>query len=315
MALPASGSIKLSDVNTELGLTSTAAITLGTAGVRTLFGIGSGGIKLGDGYGKANEFGFTIASNASNVDVATAATAAGWNGSSKLVVTIDSGVYVSASSTGNAALTVSGTFAGGVELVNNGYIVGMGGAGGSATAYSGGSGSAGGLALSASSAITITNNGTIAGGGGGGGAGGTSVHLIPSYYSWAGGGGGGGGRSGLTNSSAGSSYSTYKHYYENGSPYGAGTATAGTLATAGSKASGGGIPGYGANGDYYLYGGNGGNGGGWGSSGSNGSSAYGNVGGGGANNGGGAGGSAGGAVSGNSNITWVSTGTRLGSIA
>jgi hypothetical protein len=38
MALPASGAISLSAVNTELGLSATAQITMNDTAVRTLFG-------------------------------------------------------------------------------------------------------------------------------------------------------------------------------------------------------------------------------------------------------------------------------------
>jgi hypothetical protein len=55
MALPASGAISLGAVNTELGLSSTAAISLGGTSVRTLYGISSGAIRLAaDGYNKSN---------------------------------------------------------------------------------------------------------------------------------------------------------------------------------------------------------------------------------------------------------------------
>jgi hypothetical protein len=54
MALPASGAISLSAVNTELGLSATAAIGMNDSAVRTLFGVASGAIGMGDGYGKAN---------------------------------------------------------------------------------------------------------------------------------------------------------------------------------------------------------------------------------------------------------------------
>jgi len=54
MALPESGPISMSMVNTELGYSATAVITLNDAAVRTLFGKSSGAIALSDGYGKSN---------------------------------------------------------------------------------------------------------------------------------------------------------------------------------------------------------------------------------------------------------------------
>ncbi len=63
MPLPSSGPISLSQVNTELGLSSTATISMGNSNVRTLFGVPSGAISMSNGYGKANQFAFTISSN------------------------------------------------------------------------------------------------------------------------------------------------------------------------------------------------------------------------------------------------------------
>lgn len=297
MALPSSGPISLSDVNVELGLSATAQISLNDSAVRALFGIGSGAIDMNTGYGKANQFAFTISSNQTNANLATLATNAGWNGTSKVVATIGSGIYISSSSTGTPALTVNGSFAGGVDLINNGYIVGMGGNGGSANS---GVGSSGGTALSVSSAISITNNGTVAGGGGGGGAGGWG-RITDGYqaYRYANGGGGGGGRSSAAANSSGGT--------------GGGTGGAGTVSSAGSGGGGSSVSNYG--GSYgSAVGGGGGSGGNWGSNGSGGGSGYitGGIGGG---SGGGGGGAGGIAVSGNSNVTWVATGTRLGSLA
>lgn len=287
MALPSSGAISLGQVNTELGVSATATRSLNDSTTRTLFGVASGAISLSQGYGKANQFAFTIATNQVNANLRSLALAAGWNGTSKVVATINSGVWVYSNSTGTPALTVSGSFPGGAEIINNGNIVGMGGAGGNG-ANTISAGGAGGTALSVVSVATaVRNNATIAGGGGGGGgsAGYNDCSSDPKtgavYCSFSGGGGGGGGRSGLTNSAGGLRGSgSY-----NGNAGAAGTSSApglGGLAWAGWR---------------------GGSGGAWGSAGAVGAS------------GGASGGAGGAAVTGNSNITWLATGTRLGGIS
>jgi hypothetical protein len=54
MTLQASGAISFSDINTELGLSSTSQISMNDAAVRTLFSQASGAISMTAGYGKSN---------------------------------------------------------------------------------------------------------------------------------------------------------------------------------------------------------------------------------------------------------------------
>lgn len=159
--------------------------------MRTLAGVASGAISLSNFYGKANAFAATITTNQLNLNLQTWALANGWNGTVAATITIGSGVYIWSNLTGTPALTINGSWPGGLTLVNNGYIMGMGGDGG----YTGGTGyvyvnpQAGGPAISISTtSVSIQNNSYIAGGGGGGGG------------TW-GGGGAGGGRGGSDSAS------------------------------------------------------------------------------------------------------------------
>jgi hypothetical protein len=306
MTLPASGPISFNAINVELGVAGTTTANINQASYRTLAGVPSGTISLSNFYGKTNQFAFTISSNQTNANLRTLAVNAGWNQSSKVVATINSGVYVSSNGTGTPALTVNGSFPNGVDLVNSGFIVGMGGNGGAGAAgapfRNGSAGASGGLALSVSVGVTITNNGTIGGGGGGGGGGrGAFVDVgtpkAPNYVYSGGGGGGGGRSSNAANSSGGSGAPG-----SNGAPGAAGGS--GTVSAAGSGGQGGIL----ISGQYA---GSGGNGGGWGTSGSSGTQNASYPSGPGPYSGGGGGG----AVAGNSNITWVAFGTRLGGIS
>jgi hypothetical protein len=146
-------------------------------------------------YGKSAAFTFTISSNITNANLRTLAVAAGWNQSSAVTATIASGVYVYSTSTGTPALTINGSWPGGVTLVNNGFIMGMGGNGMDKTTIYGNTAVAqpGGNAISLGVNVTITNNSYIGGGGGGGGS-----YFRDGYAAnmCTGGGGAGGGRGG-----------------------------------------------------------------------------------------------------------------------
>lgn len=314
MALPSSGPISLDDVNIELGSPSGTTRSMNDSSLRSLFGVSSGAIAMSDGRGKSNSYAFSINSPATDLNLRSAALSAGWGGSSAVVATISPGVEISSSSTGTPALTVDGSFPGGVSLINNGSIYGRGGNGGNGqslytympskvTLYSytpGTDGGGGGPALYASVPVSVTNAGTIAGGGGGGGAGAVRQYDNSKVSAYSGGGAGGGGigvsTGGTGGSTSGGGYvsNTGRGIYHGGpaSPGGSGT-----LYAAGSGSPSG----------YHNYfstptgywGQTGGNGGSYGSSGS--ASNY-------------AGGGAGPAVNGSSLITWVSTGNRYGPI-
>lgn len=323
MTLPSSGQISISQINAEFGRGNNLNAYRGTTWYTDAGGSGtfpSGAISMSDFWGKratSPTFSFTISTNQTNANLRTLAINAGWNQSSAVIATISSGVYVSSSSTGSAALTVNGSWPSGVTLVNNGYIVGMGGAGGtgagstSEALIAGSAGSAGGLALSVQSYVTIANNGTIGGGGGGGGGG--SARRADwcdkagcTTWTRAGGGGGGGGRSGATSSGGGAAGPTWRG--RSSSSYNATAGSSGTTSSGGS----GGAGGYAS--FERCYGGTGGSGGTWGASGGTGATGSSTAGLAGEPTPGYSGGGAGAAVSGNGYISWSATGTRLGAI-
>ena len=288
MGLPASGAISLNDVNVELGNTATAQIDMNSAAVRGLLGIASGAISMSDGYGKSSQFSFSITSNVNNANLATLATNAGWNGSSALVATINAGVYCNSTHYLAYGMIINGSFPGGVTLINNGYIVGRGGNGGrGATSSNAGAGNTGGTALVIQSPVSIYNYGTIAGGGGGGGGGSSTYWSDKGSGGYAQGGGGGGGASGLS-ASVGAAY---------GPSQGGGNNTYGNGAL-GQWTSGG-----------YGRAGTGGRGGARGAAGLSGSSSTGRI-----SLAFAPGGAGGLATSGQSNVTWLATGTRIGGL-
>lgn len=165
-------------------------------------------------------------------------------------VQVDAGVYVYSTSTATPGMvTGTASVAGTLILINNGYIYGAGGAGGSTTPGCRDKqvGFPGGTALQLEQDLTVDNNGSILGGGGGGGSGNNHYE---DYCSKSGctcttshtGGGGGG-----------------------GAPYGAGglagtKCCSGYQGTAGAAGSltGGGTRGCGCNCNDRLTGGNGG---------------------------------------------------------
>lgn len=221
-----------------------------------------------------------ISSDTANYVLNTAKVTGYKPGATDVILTINSGVTVSSASTGSYAFTVDTSWSTGdtITIVNNGVIIGRGGNGGPGAYTNFGPdapGGSAGPALLVQRAVSINNVNRISGGGGGGGGGAYS-----SFFGFSIGGGGGGGIGVSTGGSGGS------------------VGGDGTLTSAGS----GGFPGP------VSGGGRGGDGGGYGSSGSAGQIT-------GFSGPAGSGGAGGAAVVGNSNITWIATGTRNGSIS
>ena len=239
MTLNASGPISIAgttagqSIQIELGGNGTTAMSLNDSSVRTLAGVPTGAITMPTNfYGKANQFSFSIATPQSNANLRTLAVAAGWNQTSAVVATVNSGVVISSTCTAVAGLTINGTWPNGVQLINNGQIGGKGGRGALGCAgppFASGP-KAGGPAISLGVSATIVNNSYIGGGGGGGAA---SINT-------GGGGGAGGGAGG--NVGAGSGGNGGNVMPGTGGAGGAGgTATNGSPGTAGG---GGGNQGY-----------------------------------------------------------------------
>lgn len=191
MTLNSSGAISLAgttagqSIEIELGGTGTTQISLNDTAVRTLAGVPSGAITMPTNfYGKSNRatISYTFTSSTVNSSLNVSSIGGYVSGKSDITVTVNSGVYLWANSTGNYGLSLSGGTSGDtLKLVNNGYIMGQGGSG----SYPA-SGSPGGPALNIGTGIGITiNNASYIGGGGG--SGGTRI---------GGGGGGAGGGAG-----------------------------------------------------------------------------------------------------------------------
>lgn len=180
----------------------------------------------------------TISADVTNWVLYSQAIAAGWDGVTPLdaIVTVSSGIVLSANSTSLYGFDTGSGFPSGtsLKLIMPGYVCGMGGAGGATNT----AGSNGGPALRAQHAITIDALGGVTAGGGGGGGG--------SFW-----GGGGGGRSGRTNAVGGSgSYPGAGGTFSSGGAGGAGGGAGGTTGPggAGSISVGGGGGGWGASG-------------------------------------------------------------------
>jgi hypothetical protein len=212
---------------------------------------------------------------------------------------LPSGFTVGSTSTGQPAIRTGSwpTMATAPRLTIDGEVDGAGGVAGAGGSLggNGAAGGKGGTAMLAEVEFEIDNlNGIMRGGAGGGGGGGSGGPISGTT----GGGGGGGGGAGVNPGNGGAGGDGNAPLFKHGSAGSAGTTTTGGAGGAGG--SGGGV----------APGGSGGTGGALGSNGSAGAN------GGGISPGsGGAGGSVGDYISGNSLVTWINDGTRIGGVA
>lgn len=203
MTLPVSGAISFNNINVELGVAGTTQASLGQSSYRTLAGVASGAISMSNFYGKSNRaaISYTFSANTANAALNLSTISGYAAGTSDITVTINSNVYLYATSTGNYGLNLTGGTTGDtLTIVNNGYIMGMGGTGGIRSASgSNVAGQSGGPALNFGFSLagaTVTNTSGYIGGGGGGGA-------YGDYYCGGGGGAGGGAGGGGTEPNGG----------------------------------------------------------------------------------------------------------------
>jgi hypothetical protein len=215
MTLPVSGAISFNAINVELGVAGTTTANINQATYRTLAGVPGSGttISLSNFYGKSNRATASITYAASAADVSQNLSAlSGYSaGTTDITVTINAGVYLYATTTGGYGLNLSGATAGDtVTIINNGFIMGMGGGGGGANTTQGNqaliNATAGGPALNINIGVnpTINNQSGYIGGGGGGGGG--YVYTLTPFQSYGGGGGAGGGNGGRSGGVSGGTY-------------------------------------------------------------------------------------------------------------
>lgn len=186
MALQTSGAISLNDIHVEGGGTTQSLASLNESQIRKLI-FKSAGVEMSfsEWYGAGRVNGLYALQEILISDYI----------SSGETFTIPSGGWIWSNSNSTAALTINIP----CTVINNGQIIGKGGAGGSTSSLNG---TNGGTAINViSSGVSITNNsGAYIAGGGGGGA---AAHYTNGSGTSGGGGGAGGGNGGTGNTYTG----------------------------------------------------------------------------------------------------------------
>ena len=199
--LQSSGAISLSDIQTEFGGSNPVSMSeyYRDASYTNHDGAGvpnltvnsdipnSGTVGMDDFHATVGSVTITISSNNTgswNLRNTLIASPYSWDGSSPIAIylVINSGVTLAASATSHYALDCVLHSTSMLTIINNGTIVGKGGAGGAGGAATGlptggSAGSAGGPAIrvqTIGAGCVITNNNIIGGGGGGGGGNGST---------------------------------------------------------------------------------------------------------------------------------------------
>ena len=147
-------------------------------------------------------FNYVLSAAGSNRNLRSLIVAAGWDQSSPVNASITANQH------GAIAVTISGSFPGGLTVTNTAVLYGDGGAGGGggwaytvggvlSASHNGDNGTTGGTAVYIYSLtggpFSFVNNGVLASGGGGGGGGNGSANNAADYSSYTGGQGGQGG--------------------------------------------------------------------------------------------------------------------------
>lgn len=205
MTLPTTGPLSSKQINLEIFKKETAQLSLNETAVRVLGNKKTPNSRIAhsDLLGKQFVTNYAVTGHTANLNVRSYLVNAGWDGISKPILTINSGIIVYGTA-GYWAMVIDGSFPNGLQIVNNGFIVGSPGNGGIGDGGgSGGNGSAGGaggpglyinFTTGNSLNCLLVNNGYIAGGAGGGGGGGGNGAAS---------GGGGGGGAGYPSGGAG----------------------------------------------------------------------------------------------------------------